>query len=427
MIKIKDLFTIAINNLKHRKKRTFLTILGIIIGISAVVALISIGQGMSYSINKEMEKIGTDKIFIQPKSATGMTMSAEGGAGTIGKKDLNLVKKVTGVKEAVGIYSHMAQIEFGKELQTVYSFGYPKKQSEASLMDEVHTWKVAQGRMLKPGEKGKAVIGTDIAETLFEQDIQVGNKIKIEDQVFKVIGVFKKVGDPGLDKGILISEHEIREIYDEPELFTYLYVQIGPNENLEITGDRIERKMRKDRGLKEGQEDFSVQTPLEMMEMFNNVLAIVSIVLIGIAAISLLVGGIGIMNTMYTSVLQRTHEIGIMKAIGAKNSGIMKLFLVESGILGLVGGALGVLIGFLISKSVEIAAAQAIGTDMLKAFFPWYLIVGALLFSFLIGTLSGILPAKRASHLKPVDALRYAFTDFNPWHRTSFLFGGNLR
>ncbi len=407
MIKIKDLFGIATKNLKHRKKRTLLTILGIIIGISAVVALISIGQGMSHSINNEMEKIGTDKIFIQPKSATGMTMSAEGGAGTIGKKDLNLVKKTAGVKEATGIYSHMAQIGFGKELQTVYSFGYPKKQSEASLMDEVHTWKIEEGRMLKPGEKGKVIIGTDIAEKLFEKDIQVGNKINIEDQVFKVIGIFKKVGDPGLDKGILISEKEIRELYDEPDLFTYLYVEITSNKELELTADRIERKMRKDRGLKEGQEDFSVQTPLEMMEIFNNILAIVSIILIGIAAISLLVGGIGIMNTMYTSVLQRTHEIGIMKAIGAKNSGIMKLFLLESGILGLVGGALGVLIGFLISKGVEISAAQAMGTDMLKAFFPWYLIVGALLFSFIVGTLSGLLPARRASKLKPVDALRY--------------------
>ena len=407
MIKIKDLFMIAINNLKYRKKRTLLTILGIIIGISAVVALVSIGQGMSYSINKEMEKIGTDKIFIQPKSATGMTMSAEGGAGTIGKKDLNLVKKTIGVSEATGIYSHMAKLGFGKEERTAYSFGYPKKQSEATLMDEVHTWKTDEGRMLKPEEKGKAIIGADIAETLFDKDIQVGNKITLDGQEFKVVGIFKKVGDPGLDKGVLISEHELRELYDEPELFTYIYVQIGPDENLELTGDRIERKLRKDRGLKEGQEDFSVQTPLEMMEMFNNILAIVSIVLIGIAAISLLVGGIGIMNTMYTSVLERTHEIGIMKAIGAKNSGIMKLFLVESGILGLVGGALGVFIGFMISKAVEIAAAQAIGTDMLKAFFPWYLIVGALLFSFIVGTLSGLLPARRASHLKPVDALRY--------------------
>ncbi len=407
MIKIKDLFGIGIKNLKHRKKRTFLTILGIIIGISAVVALISIGQGLSYSINQEMEKIGTDKIFIQPKSATGMTMSAEGGAGTIGKKDLNLVKKITGVSEATGIYSHMVKVGFEKEERATYSYGYPKKQSEANLMDEVHTWKAEQGRMLKPGEKGKAIIGKDIAETLFEKDIQIGNKITLDDEEFKVVGIFKKVGDPGIDKGVLISENELRELYDEPELFTYIYVEIGPAENPELTGDRIERKMRKNRGLKEGQEDFSVQTPLEMMEMFTNILDIVSIVLIGIAAISLLVGGIGIMNTMYTSVLERTHEIGIMKAIGAKNSGIMKLFLVESGILGLIGGILGVLIGYMISKAVEIIAAQAMGTVFLRAFFPIELLIGALLFSFIVGTLSGVLPAQRASKLKPVDALRY--------------------
>ncbi|MCK4589887.1 MAG: ABC transporter permease, partial [Nanoarchaeota archaeon] len=122
--------------------------------------------------------------------------------------------------------------------------------------------------------------------------------------------------------------------------------------------------------------------------------------------ISLLVGGVGIMNTMYTSVLERTNEIGVMKAIGAQNKDILAIFLFESGFLGLMGGIIGVLIGVGIGKLVEFGAAMQ-GLDILKASFPWYLIVGALLFSFLVGAISGVAPARQASKMKPVEALRY--------------------
>ena len=224
---------------------------------------------------------------------------------------------------------------------------------------------------------------------------------------YKVIGIFKKMGDPGVDKGINLGIESLREQYNEPELLSYIYIQTISKDNVEEVSEKIERKMRNDRDLEEGEEDFTVQTPLQMAETFTDILNIITVVLIGIAAISLLVGGIGIMNTMYTSVLERTREIGIMKSLGARNDQIMKLFIVESGLLGLGGGLLGVIIGFLVSKSVEFIAAEALGTSLLKAFFPWYLIVGALLFSFIVGTFSGVFPARRASKLKPVDALRY--------------------
>ncbi|MBI2047205.1 FtsX-like permease family protein [Candidatus Pacearchaeota archaeon] len=134
---------------------------------------------------------------------------------------------------------------------------------------------------------------------------------------------------------------------------------------------------------------------------------IVNAVLVGIAAISLLVGGVGIMNTMYTAVLERTREIGTLKAIGAKNSDVLLLFLFESGMLGLVGGAIGIVLGFGISKAAEYIAAAALGTGLLKASFSLALVAGALFFSFAIGALSGVMPAIQASRLKPVDALRW--------------------
>ena len=147
-----------------------------------------------------------------------------------------------------------------------------------------------------------------------------------------------------------------------------------------------------------------MQTSEELIKSVNTILGVVQAIFIGIAAISLLVGGIGIMNTMYTSVLERTHDIGIMKAIGARNSDILSIFLLESGLLGLAGGAIGVLLGVGLSKLVEYFGSQSVG--MLQASFSWHLIGGALAFSFIVGMISGALPARQASRMHPVEALR---------------------
>ncbi|MEM4247591.1 MAG: ABC transporter permease, partial [Candidatus Woesearchaeota archaeon] len=177
--------------------------------------------------------------------------------------------------------------------------------------------------------------------------------------------------------------------------------------NPEEVADNIEKAIRRDRHQKEGREDFSVQSSTELIESFMKVLFIIQAVFVGIAAISLLVGGIGIMNTMYTAVLERTREIGVMKAIGARNKDILALFLIESGFLGAAGGIIGIIIGSGISKIVEVAVNAQYGANTILAVFPPYLLVGALLFSFGVGAVSGLLPARRASKLKPVDALRY--------------------
>jgi putative ABC transport system permease protein len=168
--------------------------------------------------------------------------------------------------------------------------------------------------------------------------------------------------------------------------------------------ENIAEAMRKDRDQKEGQEDFSVSTFEQLASTYLGMIATVQTVIIGIAAISLVVGGIGIMNTMYTSVLERTHEIGVMKAIGARNSDIMMIFLMESGILGLVGGVIGVGLGLGVGAAVGSIISQSLPFSV--SFPPW-LTFGALAFSFIIGNLSGALPALSAARMKPAEALRY--------------------
>jgi len=207
------------------------------------------------------------------------------------------------------------------------------------------------------------------------------------------------------DNSVRIPLDVAREIYNSPEEISGIFVLTSEGEKPSVVADRLTRSLRRFRNLDEGEEDFSVSTAEQTIAQLNTILSIVTIFLSGIAAISLIVGGIGIMNTMYTTVLERTREIGIMKAIGARNNSILLLFLIESGILGLAGGIVGIGLGFVISKIGELIAIQ-MGASFFRSSFSVFLIVGSLVFSFLIGMISGALPARQAAMLQPVEAFR---------------------
>ncbi|HLC19408.1 MAG TPA: FtsX-like permease family protein, partial [Candidatus Nanoarchaeia archaeon] len=168
----------------------------------------------------------------------------------------------------------------------------------------------------------------------------------------------------------------------------------------------IEQLLRKERDVKEGEEDFTVESPQSILESLDSTLFAVQLFVSIIAAISLFVGGIGIMNTMYTSVVERTRQIGIMKSVGAKNSTIFSLFFLESGLLGAAGGIIGIVLGLIMAYGLAAFGRLVLGTELIQAQVSWTLILGALLFSFVLGTLSGLLPAVQASRMQPVEALR---------------------
>ncbi len=401
-----DYAKIALRNLRMRSKRTWLTMIGIFIGIAAVVALTSLGQGLEQAIIGEFSAVGGDKIFIQAKSA-GFGPPGFQKSGQVGEDDIDVVKRVNGVLDVGGQIFRPATIEFSDEQVVQYIASVPDDESY-DLILESQSYKIMEGRMVRRTDKGKVMIGKDyVMQDIFKTKPRVGNKLKINGQSFEIVGILERTGDPGADRAIVASIEDVRDILDIEDEFNYLVVRVAQSMDPEDAVEPLTRAMRRDRGLKEGKEDFQIETATQLIESFRNILVVVQMVLVGIACISLLVGGIGIMNTMYTSVLERTKEIGIMKAIGARNSDVLSIFLIESGLLGMAGGAIGVIIGASLSKLVEILGKQVLDTTLLKAQFPWYLIVGALVFSFVIGTLSGILPARQASHLKPVDALRY--------------------
>ena len=401
---LKDYLIIAFGSLRKRFLRTSLTMLGIFIGVAAVVALVSLGQGMQDAINQQFAGVGTDKIIIQGASA-GFGPPGQDAAGEVDEHDLRIVKKVPGVHRAAGRLLRSVTVEHADETETMFAASVPEEADDRDLVLEANSVKVEKGRMFRPGDTKKIVVGNHLWTTdHFPKPIVVGTKLLVNGVKYEVVGLLKKIG-AGRDTSIMMNEDDMRDLLDEPELFSAVFAQVVEGAEPSQVADRILRAIRRDRHQKEGFEDVTVQTSENFLNTINIILGVVQAVFIGIALISLLVGGIGIMNTMYTSVMERTREIGIMKAIGARNSDVLWIFLLESGLLGMAGGAIGVLIGMGLSKLVEIAAKGIIG-DVLQASFPPALIVGALLFSFVIGMISGVLPARQASKLPPVEALR---------------------
>ena len=401
---MKDYFSLAINNLRRRKLRSWLTMIGIFIGIAAIVSLISLGQGLQDYISEEFEKLGADKIIIQAKGF--------GPPGTAGpsliltSKDLKVVENVRGVKWAVGFLIKQGQAKYKGEAGIGFASGVEPEDLE--LLSEIQSIEILDGRELKGGDKFKTVVGYNhIYGDVWDKPMEIGSTVEIEGFDFKIVGVYKKVGNPIDDSLFYITKDTLREILDVGDEESQILAKTATGFDPAEVADTIERKLRRSRDEKEGQETFNVQTSEQLLGTFQSIFAVVQGVLVGIAAISLLVGGIGIMNTMYTSVIERTKEIGTMKAVGAKNSDILYLFLIESGMLGFIGGLIGVLIGIGLAKGAEVIAAQALGTNLLQASMDPVIFVGALAFSFVVGALSGVLPAMQAAGLKPADALRY--------------------
>jgi len=390
-------------SIKHRKVRSWLTMLGIFVGIASIVALISLGQGMSNVVNEQFEMMGVDKIMIMP----GQNLQSMGLAGEVlSEDDVEFIEKIKGVKLVAPMLYKTARLKYKDQMEFGFVIGLPTDESMDIIMS-MGNFNIENGRKLEKKDKNKAMVGCRHTNgDLFDKKVRIGDKIYAEDQGYTVVGSMECIGSKPDDGQIYIPLDSARDLLNEQTKIDAMYVQVKDGFNPSEVAETIKKKMRKDRDLEKGEENFNIQTSEQLMESFGVILGVVQAVLIGIAAISLLVGGIGIMNIMYTSVLERTKEIGVMKAVGARNKDIMMIFLIESGMMGLGGGAIGVVIGIAIGKFIESIAAKT-GYVFLKITFDPGLIIGALAFSFVVGALSGLLPARRAAKLKPVDALRY--------------------
>ncbi len=399
-----ELLKYSISNIWTRKLRSSLTILSILIGITAIFALVSFGQGINKYVADFAQEMGTDKIIMTsggfvPPGTSNILFSDD---------DLGFIRKIRGVDVITGWMADSGKVEFKdyKEKYT-YIFGFSTEPEEQRLIEEVATIDIERGRNLKKGDVLKAVLGYNylVPGSLFKKAVSVGDKIEVNDAKVEVVGFYEQVGNPQDDSQVYLTLEGMEEIFGEKD-YEYIAIRSSPGEDPSALADKIKERFRKHRGQKKGEEDFVVQTFEDTIAAFTSVINILNGVLVLIALISLVVAAVNIMNTMYTSVLERTREIGVMKAIGSRNRQILNVFVIESGILGLLGGMLGVLLGYGIAKMGQ-GIAGAAGLTFLKPYFPVWLITGCIMFAFLVGAGSGLLPAVRASRQKPVDALRY--------------------
>ena len=396
------IWKIIIRNLSYQKLRTALTLLGIVIGVGAIVSMITLGDALENSINEQFEQMGTDKIMIMPGAPNSMGFSgAAFGTEKLTESDLKVVKRVNEVESAFGILSRTAKFEFGKEEAYSMLYGWDVDLS-GDLFADVQGFEIEYGRDLEKNDKYAAVFGYLAKSELFEREVKVRDKMEINGKTFRVVGLLKKIGNPMDDMSIYVPMEAAKSIFNDTDEFSMIFVDARDDVDVDKVSEKIKNELEDTRGA----EDFKVQTFGDMLEMATDILNILQIVFIGIAAISLLVGGIGIMNIMLMTVMERTKEIGIMKATGATNRIVSFLFLGEAAVVGFLGGLIGFSVGFGGSYIVAQLAGNTVGIPM-NVYFSPELLVGSLVFSVVIGMISGAYPARKAARMDPVDALRY--------------------
>ncbi len=371
---------LALKNILRQKTRTILTIIGITIGIAAIITLGSISEGLTQTINSDLEFLSG---FITVTSKDASTFFVGYLGSEITQDEANELLDVSGVKDVVPFNLATGPIiPFHGPEYIVYGFDPDKSEYfEGKDVD------LESGRRLEPSDEFVAVIGFNYAET---RHITLSDFIELEDEEFEVVGILEKT-ESDTDDIVFLPLDTMNDVYD---FDTYRAVYVIPDDvsKMDSIAETINEEFT----------DLSARTTADIAKQASGIINNVRFFTVGIAAISAIVGGLGVMNTMIMSVLERRQEIGILKALGATNKFVMKLILIESSLISLVGGIFGVMVGFVstfLMKTVSQGTAIAIITPNL--------IIYSLIFATSLGVIGGLYPSKKAADLSPIEALRY--------------------
>jgi len=403
----------AIESLGANKLRSILTVLGIVIGVAAVIAMLSIGRGAQAAITAQIESIGTDLIYVTPGAVRQAGVaSAAGTAGTLTMDDVEALASVAGV-EAVSpqIESRVQVTYLGNNTNTRLLGVTPSYINVVNIT-------IADGSFLTDANQASrslvVVLGSNVAETLFGSTAGVvGQTVRMNGQPYRVIGVLASKGGTGFlnqDDQVIVplSTAQTRLVgnsfFRGASTIRQINVKVINSKEVTQVKTEVTSVMRQLHGTYEGSDDFTVSSQQDTLSAMTTVTDTLSLFLGGIAGISLLVGGIGIMNIMLTTVSERTREIGLRKAIGARRSDILFQFLVEAMVLSILGGVIGIAVGWGISRLM--GQVQLSGTTITPVVGIDSMLL-ATLFSLVVGLFFGIYPATRAARLQPVEALRY--------------------
>jgi putative ABC transport system permease protein len=396
-----EIAKVSLNALKANKIRSSLTMLGIIIGVASVILLVSIGSGLQNFITQQFEELGTNIIMVMPgKFQFQDEGGREGGPPGIGSNQLTLdlvkrfEKRADFTEAILPIVTKSLVAKYQNETHNTAIVG------TSEIYPEIRKSPVQQGQFFSKsdvsGARKVAVIGASIAEELYPHTDPIGKKIILSDKRYQIIGVLEEKGSifgQDQDDLVVIPITSASRHFDLEKL-NYFYLKSPSADQIDKTVEEAELLLAKELD----EEDFSVLSPTELLSTVSTILGVLTAALGGIAAISLLVGGIGIMNIMLVSVTERTREIGLRKAIGATPKNILTQFLIEATVLSFVGGLIGILLGFL--------GALIMNRFLQTSVTLWSVLLASGV-SAIVGIIFGVTPAYKASRLNPIDALRY--------------------
>lgn len=398
---------ISLQSLRSRSVRSWITIFGIVVSIAVILILLTLSAGLQRAVVNLFEDLGSDRMFIlgpdgDPRSLTQVTLTDD---------TVKTIRSISSFDLVIPRLILPAQrVEWRSKERFITVGGFESDQFQDILSEYNLQKEIATGRFLRNGEKSSVVIGGGVAEVdvnlnsdddTWPKPIAIKNTIRISGEEFKVVGTFKKGID--FDNIILMSLEDARRISNKTNEISAIDAVVKPGIELPAARYRLEQRLNQTLG----EDNYIVITPEGILRQFTQIITVIQAVLLAIASVSLIVGAVGIMNTMFTSVLEREREIGIMKSVGSRNSDIMTLFLMESGFIGVIGGFAGVIIGIGVSFAIGAIAAAA-GFPLLTISISYIHVIGCLLFSFVIGMVSGLVPSYRASRKKIVDTLREA-------------------
>jgi putative ABC transport system permease protein len=402
----KEYFKMAVRNLKMRSLRSWLTIFGIIMGVFLIMSLLSLSEGIRITVQKQLMSLGGNMIIVMPGDDSNPLASMMYGGDKLEKSDLTMIGKAAGVDQVVPFDYRGVNVRFKEYNKSLVIEGLPIEEGLDAL-------KLMQGWSLSGGEwpqvgKREIVVGSRFAEDVFDEKVKIGDEFNVKGKRLIVTGILNSLGAKDDDAAIFMDIELFYDITGEKRgtaRMAMVTVREGSDPN--AVAEEIKTNLKKSQKKQFGREDlnYAVITAEKIQGIAGDVLGVIELAVLAFASIAIVVGGIGITNTMYTAVRERTREIGIMKAVGAPNSAILSIFLFEAGIIGFIGGFAGTGLGLLAAWSVELYGQVHPMFYFRASFSPWIILFG-LSFSFIIGCIAGILPARRAAKLRPIEALR---------------------
>lgn len=407
-------FKTAYRGLLSNKSRSFLTMLGIIIGIAAIILIVSIGKGAEQLILTQVEGMGADMIVVRPgQQPTGPSDIADTlFSDSLTKGDIEALQKKNNVPDLISIAPAVmvtGSVSYQGETYRPTMFGW-----SAEFMSDMFNVYPERGVLFGQDEIDQlsrvVVIGSKVEDELFGEDNALGQKIKIKDQNFRVIGIFPQHGQAmffNIDEIVLIPYSTAQTYLLGINHYHEVMLRIGNSENIDRATHDIEITLRDRHDISDPKDDdFFIESQQGVVDQIGTILNVLTLFLSSVVAISLVVGGIGVMNIMLVSVTERTKEIGLRKAIGATNNDILFQFLIESTMLTFVGGIIGILLGATLSFLSSIILTYAL-SDSWSFSFPFSAALLGVTVSSAVGVVFGLYPARKASKKSPIEALRY--------------------